>query len=364
MTLTVQMMRAFDDELEKTGAAADLLRQGAGFMRSRAGATGALTGAGAALGGLGGAGVSGIQGYREARSFGATKGQAVMYATSRGLQGAKRGALIGGAVGAAGGLAGGARAAELGSKITGKGLAGAPSRFVQRQVHSLSGYASPEQVRAMRGGAWDAAQRATGAKKGLESALAETDLFRAGSNAPANIKKITSAMADKARASRGLQAAEKAEKMGLTSVPGYLKSFADNPMETLRAGVAEQWRGSGAGGKAALIGLPASGAVLGAAAPTEEGGPGRVERGLKGLGRGLGYSLAPIPIAGQLALEKGLGGAGGLVGAGADSMLSRKKRKQLGNLAEAQAGPEDELAPHAQTYHTPAALGKAPEGVG
>jgi len=352
------MLLAFDDELEKQNAASDLLRSGLGMLKDRAGTSAALGGAGAALGGLAGGGLSGIKNYRAARQAGATRGQAAMYGAQKGLKSGAHGAMVGGALGAGAGLAAGGKGSQLAGlaeKITGKEYLGGPSRFAQRQVHSLTGYGTPEQVKAMRAGSYRASERAGRATKGLEEAWG-------GSDTGALKKAVT----EQQRASKGLAAAEKAEKMGLTSLPGYTKSLAKNPLGTIAAGAGEQWHGSGNLGKAALIGLPVGMAGMAMAAPTKEGGPGRLERGARALGSSLTYSMAPIAgMAGMGLLNRGVSAAGGVVGAGGDVALKRR-RKVGGELPESQRGPEsdDSGASHPQMYYSQAAMGKPPESVG
>jgi hypothetical protein len=347
--VTTQVFLSF----EKYAVSTDLLRRAGGFLRGQAGAASAGVGAGGALGGLVGLGAGGIKGYREAKDAGASTGEALTHGLGRGLSSAGRGALIGAAVGGAGGLAGGEKATELTKKVTGRGLVGAPSRLVQRQVHSLTGYADPAAVRAMGAGAAPALERAQRADQALAKAWE-------GSNSGA----LRGAVTERLQAAKGLQAAEKAEQMGLTSLPGYLKSLAKDPLGTVRAGAAEQWHGSGLKGKALMVGLPTAATAASMAAPTEPGGEGRLERGAKTLARSAAFAT-PLSMAGQIALERGAGTVGGVVGAGADKVLSR--RKQVSGLlppSKTEPNPADDAAPHVERYYSNAALGRPPEGMG
>lgn len=323
---TLHMMRAFQDELEKRAVnPMGALRTAGSFLKGQAGAAGAGMGVGAAAGGLAGAGVQGYRGYQQAKEQGATGGRALLAGAAKGLSGAAKGATIGAGVGGAAGLAGGATARGLAEKaIQGSNPIAASARFGQRQLHSLTGYADAgtrvgrKQLHGMRAGAYDARQRAIAAKKQMGS------LTREGADASALQKGSENLL----RAQKGQQAAEKAQSMGLTSVPGYLKSLAKNPMETIRAGVGEQWHGSTNLGRAGLIGLPALGAAGEVMTPTQEGGPGKLERTGKALAGGLAFGAAPIPLAGMTALSAGADRLGGLLGAGGDTMLARRRAAQ------------------------------------
>jgi hypothetical protein len=120
------------------------------------------------------------------------------------------------------------------------------------------------------------------------------------------------------KAWKGRQYAAEAERMGLTSLPGYLKSLARDPVKTLKTGFGEQWHSQGPAMKALTFGTPLGLAAMEAAPKTQEGGPGRFERGLRGLAGGLAFAAAPNPLAGSLGLTAGAEQAGGLVGAGVD----------------------------------------------
>lgn len=321
---TIRMMVSFQDELEKRALSLPpaLGRVGA-FLKQQAGATGAGAGVGALGGGLVGAGVQGVRGYQRAKDEGASTGQALLSGATQGLSGASTGAMVGAGIGGAAGLAGGARARGLAERAVGGGTwnpLAASARFGQRQLHSVTGYANaktPEglkQLRAMRGGAYQAQERADAARKALDQAR-----WSGASNAA-----LQGAHKELNMATQGLQAAEKAEAMGLTSVPGYLRSLASNPVDTIRTGVAEQWRGSGLGGKLLFAGFPVAGAVGEAMSPSEEGGPGRLERTGKALAGGLAFGAAPIPMVGMGLLSSGAEQVGGLLGAGGDALLRHR----------------------------------------
>ncbi len=315
---TLHMMRAFQDELEKRAVnPRGLLRSAGSFLKGQAGAAGAGAGVGAAAGGLAGAGVQGYRGYQEAKERGEDAGKALLSGAAKGLSGAGTGAAIGAGLGGAAGLAGGARARQLAERAVrgGSNPLSLSARFGQRQLHSLTGYADKKALRGMRAGSYDARMRAAQSERNLNR------LWRQGDVDP---KVLQKASLEQQKAQRGLRAAQKAEDMGLTSMPGYLKSLAKNPHETMRTGAAEQWHGSGLGGKFMLAGAPVLGAAGEAMSPSEAGGPGRLERVGGSLAGGLAFGAAPIPLAGMSALATGAERLGSLVGAGGGTMLARR----------------------------------------
>lgn len=337
---------SFGEELLKQANKLDLLRRAAQAARGQAGAIGAGAGTGAALGGaLGGLG-AGVKSYQDAREVGAGRGDALRYGLSRSLSGASRGAMAGGALGAAAGGLGGARARQAASGLIEKDVAGVPARFAQRQLHSLTGYADKAQLQAMRGGSYDAKRRLQQAGTALAGADPSKSSFTqrlvgaVKNTAPKT--QVDKAMNEVRRASSGLEAAQAAEEAGLTSIPGVLKGLAGraeaggkqlSPLQAVKTMTGEQWKGSGLGGKALMLGFPASGLVSAAQAPADAS-EGRAERVGKALATGLAYST-PMGIVGQSALAGGLGGGAGLVGAGIDKTLGRRRRQvQQGMLPE------------------------------
>lgn len=321
-----RMLLSFQEEIEKTALnPAGALRSVGGFLKNQAGAAGAGMGLGAAGGGLLGGAIQGVRGYQEAKEQGAGTGQALLAGGMKGLGGAGTGAAIGAGLGGAAGLAGGGRARALASKaIEAGGPVGASARFGQRQLHSLTGYAGKDTkaLKGMRAGSWDAQQRFDAAQQALHGAA----------GTPASQKALKKYEAAK----KGLDYAREAEQMGLTSVPGYLKSLATNPAKTLKTGFGEQWHSQGNVGRALMFGLPVGFAGAEAARPSEEGGPGRGERALRGLAGGLAFTAAPIPLAGAMALSHGAETGAGLVGAGID------RHRRVNALREARQGGQQQ----------------------
>ena len=220
---------------------------------------------------------------------------------------------------------------------------------------------SPEQLRAVGGGS-------ASAQKTYNNVLNQTNRTL---GAGATTKELT-------QAKGALDASRRAEDMGLTSVPGFLKGMAGHatyqgkrvsPLEAIRTGVGEQWHGSGMLGKGLMVAAPAmsvAGAVTG---PDRTAEGGRVERAAKGLASGLAYST-PIGLLGQTALGHGMGAAAGAVGRGGDKViekLSARRRLNMGLLPNANVGPEaDEryADKRPEMIQSNAAQGKPPEDMG
>lgn len=227
-------------------------------------------------------------------------------------------------------------AAALGMKaVRGVGnaavdTAGAVGRFGQRQVHGLTGwtpkgYMNPEGIKGMRAGAYDAAQRLSAAERTVAPG--------AGRYRPGLVDRVLKISPEKAQqrvakaghkemvdARKAYQAAQKAEDMGLTSLPGYARALMSNPGAALKAGLAEQWHSMGPGGKALMVGIPAAGVASEVSTPSQPDGPGRLERAGSRLGE-LAYTMGPLPLSGQIAAGVGVSTLGKRMGA----IFDRKK---------------------------------------
>jgi len=181
-------------------------------------------------------------------------------------------------------------------------------------------------VRSIRGGAWAAQKRSREVREAA----------RKGTFEPTRMEKLRGVSpgeaATKAQAGAGkhLEAARKAESMGLTSIPGYAKSLAKQPGKTLRAGMGEQWHAMGPLGRAFIFGYPAAATGAALATPSEPGGPGRLERAGKQLGT-IAYGLGPLPLGAQLALSEAAGR--GAAGAGRVAGKIGKKKRIYGELS-------------------------------
>jgi hypothetical protein len=198
-----------------------------------------------------------------------------------------------------------------------KGL-GSLSRFGQRQVHSLTGVGDKAYVRSIGGGA-------SGTARELQDAAVVAN--RAGAS-PKELGALH-------HAQRAHAAAEKAEGMGLTSIPGYAKALVKDPKGALQAGFGEQWHASGPGGKALMFGLPVASAASELRKGEGEGGhkSGRFERGGEALGAGLGFAAGPLSLAGASVASAGLGKALGTVGKGVDKLVGRRGKLVPHNAA-------------------------------
>jgi hypothetical protein len=232
-------------------------------------------GAGAGAGALAGAGLGGLRGYHKAREEGAGVGEALLHGAGGAAHGASTGALVGGA--GLGALEASGVAPGLYGRLGGmKGPIGAGARFGERQVHALTGWTpkgffSPEGARQIGAGAADAAAR----------------LARDASP----------------EARKAFDAAERAEGMGITSLPGFVRSVREHGLgKTMAAGAADQWHAGGRLGKALAVGVPAATVVgeLGRKGPEAEGRTGRL---LGAAGQVGAMSLGTLPIAGTLAVN-------------------------------------------------------------
>lgn len=321
------MMKGFDDELTKEAlfepmvAAGRRMLASPGLHQGLAG-LGAGAGAGAVVGGIGGGALAGYKSYQQSREQGYSPVAALSAAPGGAIHGALKGGLIGAGVG---GLGLGALGAAGRSKGTSAALAamhgpvGSGARFGQRQVHAITGWKPEAGLKSIGIGTHGAEQRAVAAKKALDEVQggkAPIGLFnrlRGGTAEEMQGRALKGAVKEHAGSQKGLAAAQKAEEMGLTSIPGYAKSFVKHPLKTVGAGFGEQWHGSGGLGKTLMVGFPT--ATIGGEAirKSEPGESSKAER----VGRRLGdmaFSMGPLPIAGQFAAAGGISGAGRLGG--------------------------------------------------
>jgi hypothetical protein len=305
------VLLAMQDELHKEAALADKLKN-----------IGSLGGVGSMIGAGGGALLGGVRGYNRAREEGGS-------GVGGAISGAARGGLLGGAVGGlGGGVAGGLAKKEFGHLAQGAGPLGAASRFGQRQVHGFTGMLTPSEVEGVRGGAHDARQALDAARSA------------GGKNVP--------------RLEKAHDAAQKAQQMGLTSIPGYLKSMKENGIgKTLATSAEEQIRTQPiVTGMAA--GIPLAAGVL--AKPEE--GKGRGEAVGEAVGGAVGgVAGGMLPLGGQLAT----GAAASQIGSWAGRGIDRLRGRRLHNAPTPTMEPTD--AQHIPTERnlSPAAAGQAPE---
>lgn len=377
-------MDAFHQELEKL--AGPLAQSALKVLKSQAlqrglGGVGAGAGLGGAVGALTGAGIEGVKGYRSAKGQGATTIQALANGLGGSIGGAMKGGIAGAGVGAAGlGSLAAARpgvAKALRSIAKREGAIGSLTRAGQRQVHAVTGWTPQGMLnsagaRELRAGAYDAAEQAAKAEKGLGKAWnrvadrAAAAPTRATMEAlPVDADILRKAVKEQKRAKGYLTAAEKAEGMGLTSLPGYFKSMKERGIgKTLWAGGKEQWK-SGPMGKA-FIAAPIGMAAKELATPGESGEGGRLERAGKALG-GLGFAAGPLPFTGQILMHSGATTAGGLAGKVGDVATKGIKRRRAvnrGTPLPQSIEPAGGSAIATEYDYSPRAMGQIPEGVG
>jgi len=335
VTLSPALMKGFHAELAKTAGVpqellAHLSRRG---TRSAMGAgLGSGLGIGLGAGALVGAVRGGKDAYDTARARGSSVPGTALSALGGGLGGAVRGAGKGAVIGAGSGLALGAASptkvisATKSLSSMGNSL-GSLSNFGQRQVHSLTGWKP--------GGAASSVERI-----GAGAAPARRELAALGKDLSSGAGVPASKLQ---QASKSLSSAEKAQEMGLTSLPGYAKSLKNNGvLPTAAAGVKSQWDSTGVKGKALMVGLPALAAVNAARAPEGAGAPGRVERVGRVVGSTVGGLAAPLSLTGSLALSTALERAGGAAGKGVDKLRGKRPVHQPQVPQEAARPPASE----------------------
>jgi hypothetical protein len=324
---------AFRDELRKTAS-----------RLTGAGALGGIgAGVGAAVGGL----ASGVSTYRDAREHGHGVGGSVLHGALGSLGGAGKGALVGAGVGAVAGAAKPGLGMAAAERFTNRdGALGSMARFGQRQVHGLTGHGD---IRALRGGAYDA----------------EKNLIEAGKSHSADVAKGVASPQSAGqleRAKATFDAASKAEEMGLSSAPGTVKSFARKTIETTKTLVQSQIAGATPGQKALLatgVGLGAYDVYNQASSDGED----KSKRVGTSVGRLAGnLALAPImPLGASTLIGEGMGRAGGAAG----RLSSRLKKRPVSTEISSGHGQHPADAPGAgnsptEIIRTPSADDKPP----
>jgi len=223
---------------------------------------------------------------------------------------------------------------------------GASARFGQRQLHGVTGWlpkkGDPKSLESIRGGAYGARKSLQEAREGVRDATDSAARAKA-------TEKVT-------RARTAFKAVEKSQGMGLTSIPGYARSMAKAPWETVRSSAAEQWHSGGIGAKALLVGFPAVSTVGAIRRQEQPTGPGKGENIGREFGSTVGGVLGgPLPFVTGGAVSTALGGAGGLIGKGVDRLRGRRPQQA--------PAPENVSGQHVPTERvlTPSAAGQRPE---
>lgn len=349
--LSDAVLLAMQDELHKEAALASRLKN-----------IGSLGGIGSMLGAGGGALLGGVRGYnRTPEEGGGGIGGAI--------SGAARGGLLGGAVGGlSGGVAGGLAKKEFGHLAQGEGALASASRFGQRQVHGFTGMLTPSEVEGVRGGAYTAKQHLEAASKARQTAsddvvhgpAAPPGMLRQAGERVGLLKpqtpegRLAARVKGEGQATKAHDAASRAQAMGLTSIPGYLKSMKNNGIgKTLATSAEEQIRTQPiVTGMAA--GIPLAAGML--AKPKD--GEGRGEAVGEAVGGAVGgVAGGMLPIGGQIAA----GAAASRIGSWAGRGIDRLHGRRLHNAPTPTIEPTD--AQHIPTERnlSPAAAGQAPE---
>lgn len=270
-------------------------------------------GAGMTFAGIGGL-VQGYRGYSQAKDQGMGTGDA--------LRAAGKGALQGAAIGGVAGAGLHAVSPTAGTWVSNLG---------KRQVHGLTGWTPAGGIRSIGGGAHDAAEGLHAANqamhemthfdnalKGQAHNLDPSRLQELRSMAPEELAKHRANVGDRlTNASKAYTAAERSERMGLTSLPGVFRSVKDNGLfPTMAAGAAEQWHSGSNVDRALSFGLPAVGlvsAIRGVNPP--EAGVGKGEAVGDQVGQLAGGIIGtPLPFTAQMLLQEGAGRVGKGVG--------------------------------------------------
>jgi len=377
-----QVLLAFERELEKNAFLGAVLSKAAPltsklspalqFIRRGAGSAGAGMGLGTATGAAGGAAIGGYKGYREAKEQGQS---GVAGALGGAAKGAGTGAMVGAATGLAGGMALGGTGTRLGQSLQNLGQASNPlgsiARFGQRQLHGVTGLTpggaqrgTAEYAKAMAGMRMGAHPAAAGV---LEAEMA---VARAGTN-PKLLEKATKAL-ESAKSQHAI--AQEAEAKGLTSLPGMVRSMTSKEgiKDVWRLGMKPQLTQQGMTGKM-MAGLPVAFAApeLFRSQEQDPEGRGRLERFGSGVGSGVGYALSPfLPLVGQEAMGRAVGGVGKGLGKGVDMAIGALRGKkpqppmtELGNNPSAPGVDPSGMNEAVPRIYSNAAQGKPPEGM-
>jgi hypothetical protein len=338
------VLESFHDELRKFSfsaggalqAAGDLAHRVAPGAQAAIGSAGALGGIGALGGGMIGSAVGGVKKYREAREEGASGRDAALSGLggALSLHNVTRGMAVGGGLGAAaGGGLGVAAGAGLGalspakaekireSLTNAKGLVGMGARFGQRQAHGLTGWVPKGGLKEIRHGASQYEHLVPAAQKELDAAR------NGGGRSVADVlmgrTAVEGATGRLNKAHEAYNLAKRTEDMGLTSIPGYVKSLASRDpnkgvVNTVGTALKQQWVNGDPVNNAMMVGFPAVGvgaALLGKEEDPDHPGQGRFQRAAHEAVTGAtGALLGPMAMGTQMVAQKGLGHAGDLVG--------------------------------------------------
>lgn len=229
-------------------------------------------------------------------------------------------------------------------KLSSKWYAGAAKsvgQFGKRQLHSLTGW-TPH---------------------GFNNPAGIESIGAGAANAREELAKAVSPRA-KELAAKSLEANERAQEMGLTSLPGTIKAFAGKDRKkALRAALNQQWAGTTPMGKVLTVGLPAAG--LAADAISDDDGEKGKRLGAGIAGTAAGMLTGGVPMAGGMAAGLAASYVGGKAGGLVDKIRGPRKPPPLAQV-QAPPNPEDVRGQAIATDRimSPAASGHQNEGMG
>jgi hypothetical protein len=194
-------------------------------------------------------------------------------------------------------------ATSKGRQMAGKGL----KNFYHRQQYALTGKGIGKTDKAKLDRA-----REIGLVDKFDDARFSPEQF--GGNAQKAQK-----AAGKAREAINTQ--EDALLKGYMSAPGTVHGMLTHPIDTMKSG----WKRGGVPGKV-FAGLGAYETGKGLIERPEPGGPGRLEKGLRGAGSAVGWMVAPTSLVGGQIVGMGGGAIGGQVGKLGDKAVRGGRR--------------------------------------
>lgn len=317
----------FQDELKKVAFSP--------AVANRLDGAGSIAGIGAGIGGL----IGGARGAYKA--YQASKDEHGKGSILQGALGGLGGAFSGVATGAVAGGALGALAPGVGKALGDVGRLKSFTDFGKRQVHGLTGWVPEDGLHSIGGGAFDAKRRHAAAVANI------------GTTALKNPEKLEAARTAANKALAVSESAQKAEQMGLTNIPGYLKSMTGNGVvQTLAAGARPSWRAMNLPSKALMVGAPVAGLAINAL-KEDDGHKGEAVGTSAGQVAALGLAGLPaLPL--SLAAGASVGGAR-LMG----KTIDRIRHKTPDNQDFTQT--IGQMTPH-EVMMSPAASGQVPEG--
>jgi hypothetical protein len=221
-----------------------------------------------------------------------------------------------------------------------RAIPGTLGRFGKRQVHALTGWTPKAGIQSIRGGAYEATQRLGKARAAVAPGSAGasprfTDKVLRRTPEKVHTRAVAAGHKELVSAQRAHASAQKAESMGLTSLPGYVKALKTHGVgSTMKSGFKEQWDSMGPAGRGLMLGFPTVGAGSEVMRESKPGEAGRFSRAGTRLGE-MAYMMGPVPIAGQVAAQTVLSGSGKHVG----SLFDKRPVKAKNTMAPSTLDP-------------------------